>query len=407
MDKDAKNNILVLNAGSSSIKFAVYTWTEEIVEKISGSVKNIGYENVVLSIHRNDKEEDHPLHAPDFAGAIKGLMEWLENEHILQEVQAVGHRIVHGLHHSEPALITDTLLSELQSISHYDPDHMPVELDIIRQISKAYPDLLQYACFDTSFHTTLPAVAKTYAIPSAYFGEGIQRYGFHGLSYAYLMEQLSGINPEAAKGKVILAHLGNGASLAAVEHGQCQDTSMGFTPAAGIPMSTRSGDLDPGIAWYMMQKGIDAKKFNQIINHESGLLGISGISGNMQELLQKKETNEKAALAVDIFCYQIRKFIGAYMAVLGGLDALVFSGGIGENSAAIRAAIGSGLGYAGIFVDEVRNVHHETIISGESSKVSIYVIPTNEEKMIATAVAGMLKNKVIPEKTNAHERPGT
>ena len=295
--------------------------------------------------------------------------------------------------HTNAEVITDDLLRELNNIADYDPDHLPAEIEIIQIIQKKYKQLIQVACFDTAFHTTIPEVAKTFAIPKKYYDKGIQRYGFHGISYSYLMQQLQEKNNVEANGKIILAHLGSGASLAAVNNGKCIDTSMGFTPTGGIVMSTRSGDLDPGISWYFMQKGMDAKAFNNLINHESGLLGISGVSADMQELIQHKKEDKNAALAIDIFCYQIKKYIGAYTAVLGGLDTLVFSGGIGENDAAIRAQICEGLQYAGIDLNEESNNKNEKQISANESKIKVYVIATNEELMIAETVIKILKNK--------------
>ncbi|MDQ6812953.1 MAG: acetate/propionate family kinase, partial [Bacteroidota bacterium] len=284
----------------------------------------------------------------------------------------------------------DDLIRELNSISNYDPDHLPAEIEIIQLIKQKHPNLLQVACFDTAFHITIPAVAKTFAIPKKYYDEGIQRYGFHGISYSYLMQELKQKNEAEANGKIILAHLGSGASLAAVKDGKCIDTSMGFTPAGGIVMSTRSGDIDPGVAWYLMQKGMDAKEFNDLNNHQSGLLGISGISANMQTLLQQEKQNTNAALAIDIFCYQIKKFIGAYTAVLGGLDILVFSGGIGEHSPDVRSRISDGLEFLGIELCEIKNMNNEAVISKEASKVKVYVIPTNEELMIAEFVYNII-----------------
>ncbi len=287
------------------------------------------------------------------------------------------------MHHAQPEIITDDLLNELNNIVDYDPDHLPSEIKFIELLQKEYPQLMQVACFDTAFHTTIPAVAKTFAIPKKYYDEGIQRYGFHGISYSYLMQQLQKINTADANGRIILAHLGNGASIAAVKDGKCIDTSMGFTPAAGIVMSSRSGDLDPGIAWYLMQQGMDAKTFNDVINHQSGLLGISGLSSDMQTLLQQESENKDVALAIDIFCYQIKKYIGAYIAALGGIDVLIFSGGIGENAAEIRKRICESFQYTGIEINEESNNNNQQLISTSNSKIKVYVIPTNEELMIA------------------------
>jgi acetate kinase len=301
---------------------------------------------------------------------------------------------VHGLKHSHAKIIDANLLNELDKISDYDPDHLPAEIEIVRLFKNQFPLLMQVACFDTVFHTTIPAVAKTLAIPKSYYDEGVQRYGFHGISYSYLMQELRKQNEAEANGKVILAHLGSGASLAAVKDGECVDTSMGFTPAGGIPMSTRSGEIDPGVAWYLMKKGMNAKAFNDLVNHQSGLLGISGISSDMQDLLRLEKENKNAALAIDIFCYQVKKYIGGYAAVLGSLNTLVFSGGIGEHSPGIRSKICDNLEFLGIELDEIKNMNNEAVIATETSKVKVHVIQTNEEEMIAKTTGEMYEKSI-------------
>ncbi len=391
--------ILTINGGSSSIKFALYKKQEELTQILSGTITNIGSKDAALAIKEVDNSNSikQKINASNFHAATISFINWLENQEWFEHVKAIGHRVVHGMKHTQPEVISDDLIKELKSISNYDPDHLPAEIEIIQIIQKKHPDLLQVACFDTAFHTTIPRVAKTFAIPQKYYDEGVQRYGFHGISYSYLMQELRKKNEAEANGKIILAHLGSGASLAAVKDGKCIDTSMGFTPAGGIVMSTRSGDLDPGVAWFLMQKrnarlngtGRDAKAFNDLINHQSGLLGISGISGDMQGLLQQRKENTNAALAIDIFCYQIKKFIGAYTAALCGLDTLVFSGGIGEHSPEVRSRICDGLEFLGIELCEIKNMNNEAIISTEASKIKVRVIPTNEELMIAKFVYSM------------------
>ncbi|ANI89837.1 acetate kinase [Arachidicoccus ginsenosidimutans] len=379
----SENLILTINAGSSSIKIAVYAAGEKPVLKLSGKIEHIGSENNSLVIKEDSKERKITVNTESFHSTTTSFIEWLEKQEWFTQVKAIGHRIVHGMQHTQAEIITDDLLKELQSIVDYDPDHLPSEIEIINLLKKQFPQLVQVACFDTAFHTTIPNVAKRFAIPKKYDEQGIHRYGFHGISYSYLMNELREQNPPEAVGRVVLAHLGNGASIAAVKEGKCIDTSMGFTPAGGIVMSSRSGDLDPGVAWFLMRKGMDAKQFNNIINHQSGLLGISGISADMQQLLLQEKDNEDAALAVEIFCYQIKKFIGAYTAALNGLDALVFSGGIGENAAVIRTRICKGLQYLGIEISAQKNQHNEREISSSGSKVKVFVIPTNEELMMA------------------------
>ena len=372
----------IINAGSSSIKMALYEINDEPVLKLSGKIESIGTGNSNLVVKQNDVKKEVEINATDFHSATLSFIDWLEKQSWFENVKAIGHRIVHGMHHTKPEIITDDLLKELNSIIEYDPDHLPSEIEIIQQLKQKHPNLLQVACFDTAFHTTIPAVAKTFAIPKNYYEEGIQRYGFHGISYSYLMQELKKKNEAETNGRIILAHLGNGASIAAVREGKCIDTSMGFTPAGGIVMSSRSGDIDPGVAWFLMQKGMDAKAFNELINHQSGLLGISGISSDMQQLLQQKK-NKDAALAIDIFCYQIKKYIGGYTAALGGLDIMVFAGGIGENAPEIRTRICNSFAYLNIQLDEEKNNKNEWQISNYESKIKVYVIPTNEELMIA------------------------
>lgn len=389
--------ILTINVGSSSIKFALYKRQEELQKILSGTISNIGFENAVFTIKDvvSDHSDNYAINASDFHKATISFINWMEKQSWFNEVKAIGHRVVHGMKHKEPEVVSEDLLKELKSISNYDPDHLPAEIEIIQFIHKKHPQLLQVACFDTTFHTTIPAVAKTFAIPKNYYDEGIQRYGFHGISYSYLMQELRKKNEAEANGKIILAHLGSGASLAAVKDGKCVDTSMGLTPAGGITMSTRSGDLDPGIAWLFMQQGMDAKTFSDLINHQSGLFGISGISADMKELLQLEKEHMNAALAIDIFCYQIKKFIGAYAAVLGGLDTLVFSGGIGEHSPIVRSRICDCLECLGIELDEIKNRNNEAVISIPAGKVMVRVIKTNEESMIATMVSDVLKSTIL------------
>jgi len=312
---------------------------------------------------------------------------------------AVGHRLVYGLDHHKAGLIDDALLEELQHISEYDPDHLPGEIALIRLFRNHDPGLPQVACFDPAFHATMPKLARLLPIPRRYEEAGLRRYGFHGLSYAYIMEELMRIaGPAAAHGSVILAHLGNGASLAAVKNGVSVDTTMGFTPAGGVVMGTRPGDLDPGVAWWLLEKeGFDASAFNHFINHECGLLGISETTSDMRDLLSRESSDERAAEAIGLFCYQVRKMIGAYAAVLGGLDTLVFTGGIGESSAIIRSRICAGMGWLGIELDQRANAAGAFLLSVEDARVGVYAIPTDEEWMIARTVRDTIKefNKSI------------
>ena len=321
------------------------------------------------------------------------LMELLERSGGRSALAAVGHRVVHGgMRYAQPQRVTAEVLAELKRLRPYDPEHMPAEIDLIEICSRNFPDVPQVACFDTAFHQQMPRVARLLPIPRRYFARGIQRYGFHGLSYAYLMEELRRIGGDyAANGRVILAHLGNGASMAAVRNGKSVDTTMGFTPTAGLPMSTRSGDLDPGIVAYLAKnEGIGLDQFHEMVNSKSGLLGVSESSPDVRDLLARERDDERAADAIAMFCYHARRWIGAFAAVLGGLDTLVFSGGIGENSPDIRARICEGLGFLGIELDQARNAAGDAVISADRNKVIVRVIRTDEELQIVTSVLKVL-----------------
>jgi acetate kinase len=298
------------------------------------------------------------------------------------------------MNHTEPEIVSKKLIDELNSISSYDPDHLPQEIEMIELFRKLYPGTFQLACFDTSFHTSMPRIAKLLPLPRRYDTMGIQRYGFHGLSYAYLMEELTSVaGNEIANGKIILAHLGNGASLAAIKNGKSIDTSMGFTPTSGLVMGTRTGDLDPGVAWFLMQsEKLNPQQFNDLINHQSGLLGISETSSDMQDLLEHEHKDARADEAVELFCYQTKKWIGSFTAVLEGLETLVFAGGIGENAPEVRSRICNGLQFLGIELNEKRNTENNSIISTDKSRVTIRVIKTNEELIIAKSVHKFLNS---------------
>jgi acetate kinase len=405
--------ILTINGGSSSIKFALYQIGGTLKRSLHGKLDRIGLPgtNLTSSDPARNQQETRSIEASDHRSAAEFLIDWLEEGTGFGSVTAVGHRVVHGMNHTEPALVTQELLDELHRIRPYDPDHLPREIEVIETFRRRHPKLPQVACFDTAFHRTMPRVARLLPIPRRFDAMGIQRFGFHGLSYAYLMEELAHIaGAKAAEGRVILAHLGSGASLAAVCGGKSIDTSMGFTPTAGVPMGTRPGDLDPGVAWYMMKtESLTPKQFNNIINHESGMLGVSETSSDMRDLIERQASDIRAAEAVELFCYQTRKWIGAYAAVLGGVETLVFAGGIGENAAEVRARVCSGLGFLGIELDEARNAVSAPVISTEASPATVHVIRTDEELMIARAVHRLLcgedqtgHNAVKPEE-RCHE----
>ena len=387
-------NILAVNGGSSSIKFSLYTGDDPPVNWLSGKITRIGLPGAELTFtnKRNKATGRSPLAAADLAGAAAFLARWLEQQEGVMPLAAVGHRVVHGLQHRQAVVVDDGLLDDLRGISGYDPDHLPGEIELMRIFREEYPQLPQIACFDTAFHSTLPRVARILPIPRRYEAEGVQRYGFHGLSYSFILEELTRIaGAPVAGGAVIIAHLGNGASLAAIKDGRSIDTTMGFTPTGGIVMGTRPGDLDPGVLWWLMDRErLSAQQLSDWINKECGLLGVSETSPDMQDLLEKESHDPRAADAVALFCYQVKKTIGAYAAVLGGLDTLVFTGGIGERSAPIRSRICSGLEYLGIELNQRANAHNDLFLSMEDTRVGVYAIPTDEESIIARTVKNFL-----------------
>ena len=387
--------ILTINGGSSSIKFALFEASDPLRRLLEGGIDRIGRPEAVFRVKSSHPADSfsRPVIAPDHTAAVGILMDWIEERGGHGGLTAVGHRVVHGgPKYSEPQRITAEMVKELRDLSPFDPEHLPEEILLTEAFHRRYPDLPQVACFDTAFHHDLPRVARLLPIPRRYEALGVRRYGFHGLSYAFLMEELARLSgPEAARGRIILAHLGNGASLAAVRDGKPVDTSMGFTPAAGVPMSTRSGDLDPGLVWYLARtEGLDAKRFNQMVNFKSGLLGVSETSSDMRDLLDNEARDPRAAEAVALFCYQVKKCVGSFAAALGGLDALVFAGGIGENAPAVRARVCDGLGFLGIELDAGRNARNEGVISAAAGRVTVRVMHTDEERMIAETVCRVL-----------------
>ncbi|MGA7235391.1 MAG: acetate/propionate family kinase [Bryobacteraceae bacterium] len=393
--KPSDSSILTINGGSSSIKFALYPTGEPLKRTLYGTLDRIGMSGTDMTFHV--PTASHPdsltLDASDHKSAAHFLIDWIEEQHGFESVQAVGHRVVHGMQHTAPAIVTPELLKELHRVSPCDPDHLPSEIELIEIFRERHPKLPQVACFDTAFHRTMPRVAKLLPIPRCYDAKGVQRYGFHGLSYAYLMEELARLgDPAAGSGRVILAHLGNGASMAAVRDGKSIDTSMSFTPTAGLVMSTRTGDLDPSLAPYLARtEQMTVEQFSRMVNHKSGLLGVSETSSDMRELLAQEANDIRAAEAVALFCYQAKKWIGAFAATLGGLDTLVFAGGIGENAPLVRARVCDGLGFLGIALNESRNAEASEVISTDASRVTVRVIRTDEDLMIARSVNRILK----------------
>ena len=401
--KSALPCVLTINGGSSSIRFAVYEAGGAERRRLYGKIDRIGLSgtNMVANDLPGKPQVTFPLAASDHRTAVGSLLDWLESQPVFPSVKAAGHRVVQGMKHSEPEKVTPKLLAELHRITAYDPDHLPREISLIEALQRRHPKLPQVACFDTAFHRTMPPVARLLPIPRRYAAKGVERYGFHGLSYAFLIEELARLDPEAVKGRVILAHLGSGASMAAVRHGKSIDTSMGFTPASGLVMSTRTGDLDPGLAYYLARtERMTAAGFQKMVNHESGLLGVSGSSSDLRDLCASEAVDVRAADAVELFCYQAKKWIGSFAAALGGLDTLVFSAGIGENAPLIRARICDGLDFLGIEIDRSRNARNAPVISPAGSRVKVRVIRTNEELMIARSVTRILKLGSIQKDLN-------
>jgi acetate kinase len=391
-------SILVINGGSSTLKFALFRAGGSPVRKLSGMVDRIGSaQGTFLWTQEGTGQSDQrTVEAPDPAACLEPVMDCVRGCLGQEPLLAIGHRVVHGgMKYRSPARVTGDLMAELLRISPYDPEHMAGEIALIEAFQKHYPSLPQFTCFDTAFHRDMPAVARLLAIPRRYQKLGLQRYGFHGLSYAFLMKELARIGrPGEAKGRVILAHLGNGASMAAVKDGKPVDTTMGFTPASGLPMSRRSGDLDPGLVSYLARtEGMSADQFHRMVNAESGLLGVSERSSDMRDLLKEEWNDPRAAEAIALFCYQAKKTIGALAAAMGGLDTLVFSAGIGEHSPVVRARACDGLDFLGIAIDPLRNEANDAVISKDGSPVTVRVIHTDEEREIAESVMQVLSRE--------------
>ncbi|MEO5807831.1 acetate/propionate family kinase [Devosia sp.] len=383
---------LSLNRGSSSLKFALFE-TEGNTRRLGGQFSRLGGPDPIFEADGHGAE---PLALAGPAGVLEFLFNWIARQTDATAISAIGHRIVHGgARYRRHCLVDDALLTELERIAAYAPEHLPAEIEMMRSCRQRFPALPQVACFDTAFHSDMPLVARLLPLPRRFFDQGVQRYGFHGLSYSFLLKELQNLAGEQlANGRLILAHLGSGASLAAVHNGQSVDTTMGFTPASGIPMGTRSGDLDPGLMRYLAQaEGMDGTTFDRMVNHQSGLLGLSETSSDVRDLLAAEASDPRARDALSLFCYRIVQNIGAFSATLGGLDALVFSGGIGENSPAIRERVCDGLAFLGIELDGDLNQAGAPVISRPTSRVPVRIIATNEEAVIAAAIVTLLQQK--------------
>ena len=387
--------VLTINGGSSSIKFALFESDGGLKRSLEGRIEGIGLQQGEFKVRSLNSLEkfSKPIVATEHTVAVNILMDWIQERIKTATLTAVGHRVVHGgPKYWQPQRITPEMVEALHQLSPFDPEHLPEEILLTEAFHRRFPDLPQIACFDTAFHHDMPRVARLLPIPRRYETKGVRRYGFHGLSCEYLIGELAHLaDAEAARGRVILAHLGNGASLTAVRGCASIDTTMSFTPTAGLPMSTRSGDLDPGIGWYLATtEQVTARQFHHMVNHESGLLGLSETSSDMRDLLSRESVDIRAAEAVAFFCYQTRKWICALAGALEGLDTLIFAGGIGENASEIRARICAGLSFLGIHLDSDRNEASNPVISRDGGPVTVRVMRTDEESIIAKSVCRVL-----------------
>ncbi len=379
--------VLTINTGSSSVKAGLFDIDERgETLLLSAAGERLGAHGGRMALQDAGatlREQGDGLR--DHAAALRLLFGWLGEPALAARPEAIGHRVVHGgTRFVEPAPVTPALLDELEKLTPVDPDHLPQAIAGLRIALEAFPALPQVACFDTAFHRHKPLVATVEPLPRELIDEGVVRLGFHGLSYEYVLDTLRAIAPAKAAGRIVIAHLGSGASMAAVRDGVSIETTMGFSPTGGLVMGTRSGDLDPGVLLYLLRRrGLSADDLSDLVNRRAGLLGVSGTSADMRDLLDRERDDPHAAQAVALFCYQARKHLGALAAVLGGLDGLVFTGGIGEHAAPVRARICAGFAFLGLELDERRNAEHAPVISSPASRVTVRVIPTDEALMIA------------------------
>ncbi len=383
--------ILTLNSGSSSLKLGLFS--EDLAPLATAHVDRLG--SPAASLKLTDAEGHAlpmaPVTADDFATqtlALKTALAGFRGDLPGLEVVAVGHRIVHGgTDHAEPERVSDVLLADLDRLSPFAPLHQPHNLAGVRAAIEAFAGVPNIACFDTAFHRGHPFVADTYALPRRYYEKGVRRYGFHGLSYSYIDSELAANEPDLRAGRVVVAHLGSGASICAIQGGQSMACTMGFSTLSGLPMGSRAGELDAGVVLYLMdQEKMDLAEITDLLFKHSGLLGMSGLSNDMRTL--EASTNPHAREAIDYFCHRVRREIASLAAAMGGIDGLVFCGGIGENSALVRQCVSAGLGFMGVEIDPQANAAHAREIS--TGRVAVRVIPTNEEIVIARAAKAVL-----------------
>ena len=382
--------LLTINTGSSSLRAALYRLREDTTDppEIRAEASRIGGRGGGLRLADargeiiDERRDDLPDHIAALDALLSRLRDWgLDRD----DLAAVGHRIVHGGdRHRDPQRVASEVVADLRALVPIDPNHLPQAIAAIEAVGRAYPAVPQVVCFDTAFHSRMPRVARLYALPSRLAEEGIIRYGFHGLSYEYVVDELRKVDRAAYEGRLVVAHLGNGASMAAVKEGVGIDTTMGFTPTGGLMMGTRSGDLDPSVPLFLLEeRGLTPTEVSDLLNKQAGLLGVSGTSADMRDLLDREAYDGRAAEAVALFCYQAKKFLGALAAALGGLDALVFTGGIGEHAAPVRERICEDLEFLGIRLDTDRNAAHARVISSDDAAVTVRVVLTDEDLMVA------------------------
>ncbi|WP_448203941.1 acetate/propionate family kinase [Azospirillum sp. sgz302134] len=387
---------LVINAGSSSLKFSVFCGAgkADLEAVLSGQISGIGTEprfeakDAARHVLASGTVDD--VGPGDRAALLGFLLTWMRHELKDTRLVAAGHRVVHGgTRFAKPVRITPEVLADLAALVPLAPLHQPHNVAAMTALAEVYPELPQVACFDTAFHQTRPWQAQTFAIPRELTEEGVRRYGFHGLSYEYIAQRLPQIAPELADARVVVCHLGSGSSLCAMRAGRSVDTTMGFTALDGVPMGTRPGSIDPGVLIYLMrEKGMGADEIEKLLYHKSGLLGVSGVSNDMRALLDSE--SPQAAEAVELFCFQVAKQVAALAASMGGLDAVVFTAGVGENSAPVRARVTEKLGWLGLTLDGAANRARATRISAAESRIPVFVIPTDEERMIASHTLDIL-----------------
>ncbi|MDD5773928.1 MAG: acetate/propionate family kinase [bacterium] len=392
-------HILTVNRGSSSLKFTLFDMRDVGAPRaeplLSGSIERLGSASAAFQIKDNAGKSvlDQNLINKNSPQTIQIFLDWIKKYFSNYKLAAVGHRIVHGGSKlNKPCIITPEILDYLNSLIPFATEHLPVEIEVINAFKNTFPDILQIACFDTAFHCDKPDIAKMTPLPRELSKEGVIRYGFHGLSYEYIMSELKNMTGEkTANSRVVIAHLGNGSSMSAVKNSRCVETTMGFTPTGGLMMGTRCGDIDPGLIFYLLeQKSMPVSEVKNISIKRSGLLGVSEISSDVETLLKSEEKNPFAGEAINLYCYTAKKFIGSLASVLNGIDILIFTAGIGENAPSIRERICKNMEYLGIEIDLEKNNNNEAVISKEKSKATVRVMKTNEALMIARHTTNML-----------------